>query len=304
MDAIACSLSDAGRAARPDGALELARNSCHPFCAMVRPLLLLLLLGALGACGPAKPPLDEHVPAFATKSYEPFNREDAVAIALREWRLFGQPVDDGPGDAQLALPPGQKLERLPGLWQRVGEYWWIGLNPDDPPVAWTGKHDARGEVFPAELDGKYAWSAAFISYVMRIAGAGDRFPYSANHASYVNAAAAKIAPALEAERPEAYAPKRGDLICLGRGRASDLRFEDLPTDYVWPGHCAIAVDLQPGVLSVIGGNVDDAVTLTHVPLTATGMLATPEGMMLDRRHPWFVVLRVLYDAESEPASDQ
>ena len=44
----------------------------------------------------------------------------------------------------------------------------------------TGKHDQNGAVFPAEQDGNYAWSAAFIDYVMRMAGAGHRFPYSAN----------------------------------------------------------------------------------------------------------------------------
>ena len=37
-------------------------------------------------------------------------------------------------------------------------------------------------------DGDYAWSAAFIDYVMRMAGAGDRFPYSPSHADYINEA--------------------------------------------------------------------------------------------------------------------
>jgi hypothetical protein len=269
-----------------------------------RPVLALLLLGSLAACGLGKAPPESHAPAFATKLYEPFNRADAIAIALREWRLFGQPVDDSYNDQRASPPPVEKPERQPGLWQRVGEYWWIGLNADDPAVAWTGKHDSGGQVFPADEDGKYAWSAAFISYVMRLAGAGAGFPYSANHATYVNAAAAKTAPALAAREPELYALKRGDLICLGRGRANALRFADLPTDDLWPGHCAIVVDLQPGMASVIGGNVDDAVTLTHVPITPGGMLATPDGTVLDQRYAWFVVLQVLYDAESEPAADQ
>ena len=38
----------------------------------------------------------------------------------------------------------------------------------------------------------YAWSAAFIWYVMRLAGAGGSFPYSENHADYINAAAAMM----------------------------------------------------------------------------------------------------------------
>jgi len=56
------------------------------------------------------------VPEFAAKPYEPFTREDTVAIALREWRLFGSVVDDDQGEAA----PTQKPERQPGLWQRVG----------------------------------------------------------------------------------------------------------------------------------------------------------------------------------------
>ena len=38
--------------------------------------------------------------------------------------------------------------------------------------------------------------------------------------------------------------------------------------------------------------VDDTVTLTHVPVTSGGCLATPEGQILDARYPWMVVLRL------------
>ena len=244
------------------------------------------------------------MPEFATKHYEPFNRADTVAIAMREWRLFGQPVDDAPPDARPNPPPEEKPERQPGLWQRVGEYWWIGQDPRGRESAWTGKHDQNGAVFPHAEDDEYAWSAAFISYVMRIAGAGDRFPYAANHATYVNAAASHASPILRPWPTESYAPRPGDLICRGRNWASGLSFNDLPTRPLWPGHCAIVVVSQPELLSVLGGNVDDAVTMTHVPVTETGMLARPDGTILDNRYRWFVVLQVLYDAEAEPASDE
>ena len=45
----------------------------------------------------------------------------------------------------------------------------------------------------------------------------------------------------------------------------------------------------------VGGNVDDAVTMKHVPVTTDGMLAEPGQRVLDTRYPWFVVLRVMYD---------
>ena len=51
---------------------------------------------------------------------------------------------------------------------------------------------------------------------------------------------------------------------------------------------------------MIGGNVDDAVTLTHVPVGATGMLSAPDGSSLDSRYAWCAVLQVLYDADAEP----
>lgn len=259
--------------------------------------LVFLLLAGLASC--ARP---VHAPAFATRPYEPFNRTDTVAIALREWRLFGAPVDDSAPGAEPAA--AAKPERQPGLWQRIGEYWWIGQDPGTRAAAWTGKHDAEGRVFPASADGRYAWSAAFISYVMRIAGAGARFPYAPDHAHYVNAAAAGLSPILKAWPPARYAPRRGDLICYGRDWAAHLRFADLPTRRPWPGHCAIVVARQPDSLSVIGGNVDDAVTLTHVPTAADGCLATPDGHIVDPRYPWFVVLAVRYDAEAEPAADE
>ncbi|HVM81601.1 MAG TPA: DUF2272 domain-containing protein [Stellaceae bacterium] len=262
--------------------------------------LALILSAILAACAP----LPRHVPDFAAKPFEPFNRADAVAVALREWRLFGEHVADAPSSDGPEPPASEKAERQPGLWQRVGEYWWIGLDPRAPESDWTGKHDGRGQVFAASEDGRYAWSAAFISYVMRLAGAGDRFPYSASHATYVNAAAAGKSPILRAHPLEAYAPKPGDLVCLPRGWAQSMSYAELPASSLWPGHCAIVVEAGPGTISVVGGNVGDAVALTHVPVTPSGLLVDNSGTVLDPRHRWFVALEVLYDAEQEPASDE
>ncbi len=241
----------------------------------------------------------DHVPPFARIPYEPFSRADAVAIALREWRLWGQKVDDDPPGNRPPPLPEDKPERQPGLWQRVGEYWWTGQRTGATEAAWTGTHDENGKVFPAREDGDYAWSAAFVSYVMRIAGAGDRFPYAAAHNTYINLAREQdlgrtAGWALAAEAPEAYAPRPGDLICAGRGGTAGMKFADLPTADTFTAHCAIVVDAGPP-LSIIGGNVDDAVTLTHVPVTADGRLAQPDGEVVDFRYPWFVVLKVLYD---------
>ena len=255
--------------------------------------VLLALCAFLAAC--ANTPPDAHVPNFAKRPFEPFSRADAIAIAQREWRLFGAPVDE----ATLPDRGEDKPERLPGLWQRVGEYWWLGLNAGSPESAWTGKHDANGVVFDPSRDGDFAWSAAFVSYVMRIAGAGARFPYSASHHTYIDIAAQmaqglRAGWAVRAEDPSETAPQPGDLICTGRGNARDLRFSNLPAGR-FTGHCDIVVEDTPLGWAVIGGNVDDAVTMKHVPHDGAGRIVGPDGVSYDSRTPWMVVVAVLYD---------
>jgi hypothetical protein len=234
------------------------------------------------------------VPPFARVPYEPFARDAAVAIALREWRAFGSPVDDAVPDREHPVEPAVKPEREQGLWQRIGEYWWLGMNADSEESGWTGRHDGDGHVFPPQDDARFAWSAAFVSYVMREAGARDGFPYAAAHWTYVDAAfSQKPGVLLRTERPEAYAPQAGDLICIGRESARGIRYDDLPARFA--GHCDIVVGIDPGALTVVGGNVDDAVTMKHVPVTDAGTLASADGRVVDPRYGWFVVVRVLYE---------
>jgi hypothetical protein len=250
---------------------------------------LLLLLGFSGCTAP-----DAHAPPFARMPYEPFSRSAAVAIATDEWRLWGMRVDDN-NDAGYVPTDATMGERQPGLWQRVGEYWWEGMNASEPDARWTGKHDGEGHVFPVAVNGDYAWSAAFISYVMRIAGAGAAFPYAPDHAAYINYAARAAkgeieAPLLIAENPATYAPRLGDLVCFGRGAARNLTFADLPTRHVFPSHCAIVTAGGPDTISVVGGNVEDAVTLEHLH-------ANNEGELRGNQKNWFVVVRVMYRSE-------
>jgi hypothetical protein len=239
-----------------------------------------------------------HSPPFARVPYERFTRADAVAIALQEWRLFGQRVNDDPPREDVELTPEDYPERFPGLWERVGEYWWLGQNADRPESAWTGMHNERGDLFESRQDGNYAWSAAFISYVMRTAGAGARFPYAPSHVVYINIAKEmKLGRASDwaiiAEPLDEYAPVPGDLVCYSREKRP-VKYEQLPRRY-FAAHCDIVVIAGNGQISVIGGNVFNAVTMKHVPVTADGRLADTRGHVLDTRYPWFVTLRVTYD---------
>jgi hypothetical protein len=235
--------------------------------------------------------VNTHVPPFASRPYEPFARADAVAIATDEWRLWGERVDDD-GRAGYEQTDATMGERQPGLWERVGEYWWEGLNPGEPDTRWTGKHDAAGHVFAVAVNGHYAWSAAFISYVMRIAGAGPNFPYAPDHATYINYAAQAARgevrnPLLIARDPKNYAPRLGDLVCFGRGRARDISFAQLPTPDMFPAHCSIVTAVADHSVSVIGGNVEDAVALER-------LYTDDEGRLAGNRYNWFVILQVIY----------
>lgn len=241
-----------------------------------------MLLILLARCEAA----DTHVPPFARTPYQPFSRAAAIAIALDEWQLWGSRVDDNP----LAYRPTEPRaipERQQGFWQRVGEYWWQGMNAGERDARLTGKYIAPGRAFPVSEKGDYAWSAAFISYVMRIAGAGGKFPYAPDHAAYINAAARGDTPLLTAENPATYSPQSGDLVCFARSWAANLRFQNLPTKGFFPAHCGIVTGVSTGGVDMVGGNVDNAVVLTHVDIS-------PDGRLSDQLIPWLVVLRVNY----------
>ena len=101
--------------------------------------------------------------------------------------------------------------------------------------------------FPRAQDGSYAWSAAFVSYVMRIAGAGPRFPYSASHSDYIDMQPSRgsgpgLGLGVTAERAETYAAAtwRYDLL-RSRQRASTCVMTICPPG-TFQAHCDIVVD--------------------------------------------------------------
>jgi hypothetical protein len=294
-------------------------RSCYcsrgPAGLMGAPILTLsILVLSLGGCKAVPSPvkqatvqlapaqfaaLAEHSPPFARMPYEPFSRADAVAIAEQEWRGFGEHVDDYPPlPGGYEPPPDNDPERAPGHWERIGEYWWLGQDANRPQSAWTGMHNQNGEVFDEESADYFAWSAAFISYVMRTAGAGARFPYSPSHSTYINIAKEMTLGltsgwVVVAERVDEYAPIPGDLICYSREHRK-ITYAQLPR-WQFAAHCDIVVARGNSQISVIGGNVDHTVTMKHVPVTTDGLLANPGGHVLDSRYPWLVVIKVLYD---------
>lgn len=188
--------------------------------------------------------------------------ENMVKIARQEWDFFGQQT----------IVHGQMVkeghrETDEGYWQRVGTYWKEALN-----LPHTGKNTDE------------AWSAAFISWVMKTAGLGDRFLYDEWHAHYIN----RAIQAREQQDPR-YAfygfrlserpPQVGDLVCYAREDGVD--FDHRPETY--KSHCDLVVAVRPGEIDVIGGNVADSVTLKTLK-------TNPGGLLIDTNNRWFAVL--------------
>jgi hypothetical protein len=128
------------------------------------------------------------------------------------------------------------------------------------------------------------WSAAFISWVMRKAGAGKAFKYSAGHATYIRAAKddriANNDNPFKAYRISEMPPRVGDLVCKNRSGSGATY------DNIRPGmttHCDIVTEVAPNRLTTIGGNVSNSVCRTFVPTDARGLIA---------RSNYFAVIRV------------
>lgn len=230
--------------------------------AIVRALLLMLL--PVAACAPTAPPRPAVAPrplgpcpASAWKPEAPPPTASAktsmVLLAVQEWARYGRQTiaypPSGPSRTeQQGVQERDAPERIRDYWKSVGQPNLSGLN--DVP-----------------------WSAAFISWDVESAGVSrDLFCPDARHTIYVERMVER------AKRPGAAfvprhlnerAPQVGDLMCASRdGGATTL--ENLDRG---PGHCDIVVEVRPGEVHAIGGNVADSVTRSVFPLDESGFLS-------------------------------
>jgi hypothetical protein len=188
-----------------------------------------------------------------------------VQICIEEWEFFQRSRIELDGTSVSGLKEYQD-----GGWQRVGDYW---REIGGPYSNLTGKD--RGT----------PWSAAFISWAMKRAGAGDRFPYSAGHATYINQSIRSLGRAdapLIGHKSTEYAPKVGDLIGYWRG-PKKITFENALQTGWYESHTDIVVDVSDNALYSIGGNILHSVTKTASRINKSGLL-------IDKRQNWFVVI--------------
>jgi hypothetical protein len=116
-----------------------------------------------------------------------------------------------------------------------------------------------------ELDGgdNVPWSAAFISYMVNLAGAGTQFRYSAQHSVYlyrtINDRITQRPTPFWAYRPDELTISPGDIIGMNRGTSSPIDYDWAAFHSDYASHCDIVVKVDAGgKVYTVGGNVGRA----------------------------------------------
>jgi hypothetical protein len=187
-----------------------------------------------------------------------------VLLAVGEWARFGKQVitysaDAAPRTEQQGVKEREAPQRIQDYWASVGHPERSGL--DDVP-----------------------WSAAFISWDIESAGVPrELFCPSQTHTIYVERLverARRPDPAFLPRRPDQRAPQVGDLICASLN-GSGTTLDNLNRG---AGHCDLVVEVWPGSVAAIGGNVGDSVSRSVFPLDANGFLSPISA------RPYFTVI--------------
>ncbi len=131
------------------------------------------------------------------------------------------------------------------------------------------------------------WSAAFISYCMRAGGVTERqFPRCQRHMGYIHFAVNNLRSgdpdeAFSGHRVENYSPKAGDL--LGFSMQKWVDYKAAIRQARGRSHTDMVAFVRPGMIGVIGGNVQNGVTLRLLKTNS-------QGRVIDDSSRFFVVL--------------
>ncbi len=195
-------------------------------------------------------------------------RGRVVQVATAEWVYWGR---------QNGYPRFRRghRENEPTYRRRVLTYWQEGV----------GRRVKSSRI---------AWSGAFVSFVMRRAGAGTAFPYSGSHGVYMRAALAastkgRSRAGVVARRPENYTPRPGDLVCntLRRGAT----FDNVPRPFI--GHCDVVVAVRRWEVDVIGGNLSNGVSRRTLVADGQGRILPKQPRAMDPAvKGWIMVIEL------------
>lgn len=118
------------------------------------------------------------------------------------------------------------------------------------------------------------WSAVFISYLMKKAGAGKDFPYSASHHTYiVQSIKNKLlgTGVFQGYKMNEAKPEIGDLLAFPR--QSGVTYD---TTKYYSSHTDLVIAHNGDHLITIGGNLSNTVKKTKVDLDANGYVKNPK----------------------------
>jgi hypothetical protein len=214
-------------------------------------------LAPLGPCPASRWKPDAPPPTASVKV-------SMVLLAVQEWARFGkQTITFSPDGTSRTETLGIREKDAP---ERVADYW----RAVDQPGR-SGMDDI-------------AWSAAFISWAVASAGVPrDLFCPDQRHTVYVERIVERSrrpGAALIPHRVGDHSPRTGDLVCASR-EGSGTTLDNLNRG---AGHCDIVVEVRPGEIHTVGGNVGDSVSRSIFPADGSGrLLPTPT-------RPFFAVL--------------
>lgn len=223
-----------------------------------RYLLIAILLSSIAA-------LASHQRATAAEKNPQELRAEAVRLAWQEWHRWN------PDQAK------QLHETDEAVAEPLQDYWLTGV----------GRKVTPAELRDKEHQDQWPWSAAFISWVMKQAGAGEHFHYHDTHSNYVKAAKDNRLSGkqrlFKAYRVTELQPQLGDLVCRSRAGSGATY------DNITPGmktHSDIVVEVHPDHILTIGGNLSDSVGQTKVKLNKSGHIAEPA---------YYAIIRIGYE---------
>ena len=237
----------------------------------MKPLLALLLaLGWLFAATPVR--ASDPCPQLRLQVDAPDVATRIAAFACQEnpaWFRTFIDADGRAGGQVVYEAENDPLADGSQAWRRVAAYWnGSGLSGQCVSVGPACRN------FVVDTP----WSAAFVSWVMRRA-AVPGFPASSRHLDYVRGAWRQ--PTRNPYRlaaPDEESPAPGDMLCYARGNSRVLGHGGLLGRLQGDGglqmHCDIVVAATPGEMAwLVGGNVQQAVTLRMLRLDAQGRFA-------------------------------
>lgn len=130
------------------------------------------------------------------------------------------------------------------------------------------------------------WSAVFVSWCVRTAGAGaNDFAFNPQHSQYVYSAINQLPDSVGfvGRDVSAYAPKVGDILQNNRsGKMFDFAYASAKRSYI--SHAAIVMEVghdnAGAYLRTIGGNESDSVGLKEVRLNPAGKVRDTGGLYI------------------------